>query len=52
MSMNGLKVPSRIVIGDLIAGLVMVLVSIPGGLAQEGLLSGAILKLEPRSKRS
>ncbi|MFC1921646.1 SulP family inorganic anion transporter [Chloroflexota bacterium] len=39
MSMNGLKVPSKTLIGDLIAGLVMALVSIPGGLAQ-GLLAG------------
>jgi SulP family sulfate permease len=38
--MNGLKVPSKTLVGDMIAGLVMSLVSIPGGLAQ-GLLAGA-----------
>jgi len=37
--MNGLKVPRKTIFGDLIAGLVMALVSIPGGLAN-GLLAG------------
>jgi SulP family sulfate permease len=37
--MNGLKVPRKTMFGDLIAGLVMALVSIPGGLAN-GLLAG------------
>jgi SulP family sulfate permease len=37
--MNGLKVPNKTMFGDLIAGLVMALVSIPGGLAN-GLLAG------------
>jgi SulP family sulfate permease len=37
--MNGIKVPRKTLFGDLVAGLVMSLVSIPGGLAQ-GLLAG------------
>ncbi len=37
--MDGLKVPRKIMFGDLVAGLVMSLVSIPGGLAN-GLLAG------------
>ena len=37
--MNGLKIPRKTFIGDLVAGLVMSLVSIPGGLAN-GLLAG------------
>lgn len=37
--MNGLKVPRKILFGDLISGLVMAVVSIPGGLAN-GLLAG------------
>jgi SulP family sulfate permease len=37
--MNGLKVPRKTFIGDLISGLVMAVVSIPGGLAN-GLLAG------------
>jgi SulP family sulfate permease len=37
--MNGLKVPRKTLFGDLISGLVMAVVSIPGGLAN-GLLAG------------
>ena len=37
--MNGLKVPRKVLLGDLISGLVMAVVSIPGGLAN-GLLAG------------
>jgi len=37
--MNGLKVPRKTLFGDLVAGLIMSLVSIPGGLAN-GLLAG------------
>ena len=37
--MNGLKVPRKFLLGDMAAGLVMSLVSIPGGLAN-GLLAG------------
>jgi SulP family sulfate permease len=37
--MNGLKVPRKELLGDLISGLVMAVVSIPGGLAN-GLLAG------------
>ena len=37
--MNSLKVPHKTFFGDLVAGLVMALVRIPGGLAQ-GLLAG------------
>jgi SulP family sulfate permease len=37
--MNGLKVPRKTLFGDLVSGLVMAVVSIPGGLAN-GLLAG------------
>ncbi len=39
LSLSGLKVPRKTLLGDLVAGLVMALVSIPGGLAN-GLLAG------------
>ena len=37
--MNGLKIPRKTLISDLVSGLIMALVSIPGGLAN-GLLAG------------
>ena len=39
MSSTGLKVPRKTLINDLVSGLVMAVVSIPGGLAN-GLLAG------------
>ena len=39
MSQSGLKVPRKVLINDLVSGLVMAVISIPGALAN-GLLAG------------